>query len=432
MMERLTRQQAIELLYKYPYKFGHLVGFTKLTKLHNNWIKDMLNIEADDGTLQAHRGSFKTTCISIALAAIVVLMPQKRALFMRKTDADIKEIMLQVMKILNSEYMRYLVQCIYGIDLKFTKNTSNEISTNLTNDVKGTAQITGRGTSGSITGKHYDLIFTDDIINIDDRYSEAERERTKRVYQELQNLKNQGGRIYNTGTPWHKEDCFLLMPEPKKFDCYSTNLLSEVDIDNLKSVMLPSLFAANYELKHIASEDVIFTDPETGAEPSMIEQGAMQLDSAFYGSDFTAWTIMRKIDNKYYVYGQLRRKHVEDCYGEIMADYNKFMCGKLYTETNADKGMVGKDLRRLNAKVILYAETMNKFLKISTYLRAIWKDVFFIKGTDPEYINQICEFTEDAAHDDAPDSAASLARLLYFKDTPKTYKSLFTGEMING
>ena len=56
---------------------------------------------------------------------------------------------------------------------------------------------------------------------------------------------------------------------------------------------------------------------------------------------------------------------------------------------------------------------MNKHIKISTYLKAIWTDVCFMEGTDPEYIEQICDYTEDAEHDDAPDSASCLARLLY-------------------
>ena len=42
-------------------------------------------------------------------------------------------------------------------------------------------------------------------------------------------------------------------------------------------------------------------------------------------------------------------------------------------------------------------------------------DVVFVDGTDDEYIDQICDYFEDAEHDDAPDSAASLARLLYRK-----------------
>ena len=83
------------------------------------------------------------------------------------------------------------------------------------------------GINGSITGKHFDRIFTDDIVNVQDRTSKAERDRTKIVYQELQNIRNRGGRIFNTGTPWHKEDCFSLMPNIERYDCYSTGLISK-------------------------------------------------------------------------------------------------------------------------------------------------------------------------------------------------------------
>ena len=86
--------------------------------------------------------------------------------------------------------------------------------------------------------------------------------------------------------------------------------------------------------------------------------------------------------------------------------------------------MVGKDLRKNGLKVILYHEGMNKYLKIVTYLKAIWKDLIFVTGTDPEYLRQITDYYEDAEHDDAPDSAASLARILYNKKN-EPYQPLF-------
>ena len=304
---------------------------------------------------------------------------------------------------------------IFLINLKLLSQTQTEINTNLAIGVKGTAQLLGIGTKGSITGKHFDRIFTDDIVNVDDRTSRAERERTKLIYQELQNVKNRTGRIINTGTPWHKEDCFSIMPEAEKWNCYDIGMFTKEQLEEIKSKMLPSLFAANYELRHIASENVIFLDPQTGADVSMVEQGIMHVDSAFYGEDYTAWSIMNRHDGKCYLYGKVRRKHVEDCYDEIIADYERFNIGKLYNESNADKGMVGKELRKRGLKVKIYHEDMNKYLKIVTYLKALWQDIIFVDGTDSEYIEQICDYYEDAAHDDAPDSAACLARLFVKK-----------------
>ena len=410
----MNRQQAIDFLKYNPVKYARLLGFDKLGDIHNDWIIDMVRGK-DDTTLQGHRGSFKTTCVSFALSELIILLPRSRTMFLRKTDGDVKEIIKQVQKILSDPHTLYLVECIYGINLKLNTQSMTEINTNLSTDAKGTSQLLGIGLGGSITGKHYDRIFTDDIVNVKDRTSRAERERTKLIYQELQNIKNKGGRIYNTGTPWHKDDAFSIMPKAKRFDCYSTGIMTEKELQERRESMLPSLFSANYELKHIASEDVIFTEPKLNGDPAACEQGIMHLDSAFYGEDYTAWSIMKMVDDKYYLYGRIKRKHVEDCYEMIKQDYERFMCGKLFNESNADKGMVGKELRKKGIRVSLYHENMNKHMKIVTYLKAIWKDVIFVEGTDPEYIDQICDYFEDAEHDDAPDSAASLARILYKK-----------------
>ena len=416
------KKKYLRLLMMYPYKFGRAVGFTKLTELHNKWMVDMINGEKDQ-TLQAHRGSYKTTCVSIALAIILILKPNIKTAFIRKNDTDSREIIKQTATILLHPLTALIVYELYGVDLSI-EYTANKINTNLSNDPRGTSQLVGRGCGGTSTGQHYDLIFTDDIVTVADRTSEPSRESTKKFYQELQNIRNRGGRIFNTGTPWHKEDCFMLMPNISKYNCYETNLISDEELRQIKDSMLPSLFSANYELKHIAPEDVIFTNPQTGAENCMVEQGVMHLDCAYGGDDYTAWSIMVKKGDQYYLYGQMRRKHVEDCYPEIVEDYHRFMCGKLLNEDNADKGMVGKELRKQGLKVILYHEGMNKFLKIATYLRSIWKNLHFVKGTDETYLDQILEFCEDAAHDDAPDSAASLARFLYGK-AAKPYQPLF-------
>lgn len=422
----MTRQEAVEFLLYNPVKFGKMLGFTKLGSLHNDWIVDMVK-GTEDRTLQASRGTYKTTCDSIALAEIIILLPRLRSMFMRKTDTDVKEVIKQVQKILKDGHTRYLVQCIYGVNLRLTVASAFEVSTNLMTDLKGTNQLLGIGMGSSITGKHFDRIFTDDIVNIQDRISKAERERTKAIYQELQNVKNRDGRIFNTGTPWHPEDCFSIMPNAEKYDCYHPeikSIISAEELADIKSKMLPSLFAANYELRHIASENVIFTNPQTGGDPELCKNGLMHLDSAFYGEDFSAWSVMNRHGGKYYLYGQIRRKHVEDCYELIKADYERFLCGKLLNESNADKGMVGKDLRKMGIKVILYAEKMNKYMKIVTYLKAIWKDLVFVEGTDPEYIRQITDYFEDAEHDDAPDSAASLARTFYKKADNSNYRPI--------
>lgn len=410
----MTREAAIAILLNEPVKIGYAVGFDKLTALHNCWIVDMIR-GTQDKTLQAHRGSYKTTCVSIALACTFVLLPNKKTLFLRKTDEDVKEVIRQVRNILLSAPMQEAARLIHGKDMVLIKQTASELSSNLPGDSKGTSQIVAMGINGSITGKHFDRIFTDDIVNVQDRTSKAERDHTKIVYQELQNIRNRGGRIFNTGTPWHKEDCFSLMPNIERHDCYSTGLISKEQLQIIREAMTASLFAANYELRHIASDDVIFTSPQTGADPALAEQGICHIDASYGGEDGTAFTICKKSGGKYYIYGRLWQKHVDDCLPEIIRLRKAFNAGIIYCERNADKGYLAKALRDKGERADTYHEKTNKFVKITSYLKSEWKNVVFVAGTDAEYINQICDYTENAEHDDAPDSAASIVRKLWNK-----------------
>lgn len=414
----LSRSDAVQYLVQTPYKLGHMLGFDRLTELHNGWIRQMV-LSQSDRTLQAHRGSYKTTCVSLALCILMVLYPSQRILFMRKTDADVKEVIGQVRKMLEAPQVRYLARCIWGVDLKMAKASAVELSTSLVEDIKGTAQLTGRGTNGSITGKHYDIIFTDDIINVEDRTSRAERDRTKLVYQELQNIKNRGGRIYNTGTPWHKEDAFCLMPEPETYDCYSTGLIDTETLDVIRSRMTASLFAANYEMRHIASDSVIFGDPQTGFDMALAEQGICHIDAAYGGEDYTAFTVVHKVDGFYYAFGKIWQRHVDDCLPEIIGWRQKLNAGKIFCEDNGDKGYLAKELRRRGERAVAYHEDTNKFLKITSYLKAEWSQVRFVNGTDKAYIEQVADYTEDAEHDDAPDSLSCLVRQLWRKSDEK-------------
>ena len=410
----MTRKQAAELLIHKPVIFARAAGFTKLGDIHNDWIVDMVR-GTDDKTLQAHRGSYKTTCVSVALAIIAVLLPNCKTMFMRKTDSDVKEVVRQVQNLLLSPYMQALCEAIHGKPLSLATASATEINTNLSTDNKGASQIVAMGVNGSLTGKHFDRIFTDDIVNVQDRISKAERDHTKIIYQELQNIKNRGGRIYNTGTPWHKFDCFSIMPKAVKYDCYVTGLISDDELANIRDSMSASLFAANYELRHVADEDVIFTNPQTDADPAMVEQGEAHIDAAYGGEDFTAYTLVNKRDGLYYVFGKLWGKHIDDCLDEIQRIQARYNAGRIFCEDNGDKGYLAKELRRRGERAFVYHENQNKYIKITSYLKAEWRNVRFVSGTDKEYINQICDYNENAEHDDAPDSLASSIRRLWSK-----------------
>ena len=401
----------------HPAQVGRWCGFDLLTDdLHDGWMRDMIS-GTDDMTLLAHRGSYKTTCLSVALAIIISSDPARNLIFMRKSEDAVKEIIQQVHKIILSEPFRYLTGKAYGEDygpVTLRQASSTSITTDVYAAAKGAAQLLGIGTSGAITGKHADVVITDDIVTLEDRTSKAERDRIVRVYDELQNIRNRGGRIINTGTPWHPEDAISKrMPNVQRFDCYTTGLLTPEKIAELKASMAPSLFAANYELQHIAAENALFsTYPGTTNNAAMLWDGIAHIDAAYEGEDYTALTCGRRIGGKLYLYGRIWRAHVDTVMDAILADCDRLRCAPIYCETNGDKGYLGRELKARGASVRAYPEKMNKYLKISTFLRKWWGNVVFLSGTDPAYIAQIMDYNEQAEHDDAPDSAACICRIL--------------------
>ena len=158
-----SKQAVLDLLWNEPYKIGHWVGFKDLTALHNEWLRSFLYAEKDQ-TLLAHRGSYKTTDLSLFLAIHTVERPNENVMFFRKTDDDVTEVLVQTQKILKAGCMQRIVRILYGMDLKFLRENNSEIHTNLCTSTKGVSQVVGLGIGTSITGKHADIVVTDDIL----------------------------------------------------------------------------------------------------------------------------------------------------------------------------------------------------------------------------------------------------------------------------
>ena len=407
--------EKIQDLLDNPDEIGRRIGFKDLTaKLHGEWIKEMV-YGLPDYTLQAHRGSYKSSCLAVAISLLLVIDSKKNIIFLRKTDNDVSEMLGMVSKILKSEVMNDIANSLYGLDLQIVTESQTHLSTNLWTSPMGAPQLLGLGIKSSITGKHAWYVITDDICNKDDRESRAERERTKRQYDELQNIRNRGGRIINLGTPWHKDDVFSKMPNIHQFDCYTTGLLSKEKIGELRQSMAPSLFAANYELKHIASSEVIFeTAPKFTDDPMKLRDGISHIDAAYGGRDYTAFTCgKRDWDNDIiYLYGKIWHQAVDKVLDIIGDEARRLICLPVHCEDNGDKGFLAQELFRREIYSQTYTEHMNKYIKITTFLRKWWPRIVFLEGTDPEYIDQILDYTENAEHDDAADSAACVCRIL--------------------
>lgn len=425
---------ALEYMVRHPAALARRLGYKDMRdELHGKWMTQMITARRDM-TLQAHRGSYKTTCLGVVIAVLMAVEPDKNIIFLRKTDNDVVEVLKQVQKNIEHPEFKRLTACLYarsdekpGEPLKIVKSTMTELTTDAYGALTGAAQVLGIGIGGSLTGKHADIIITDDIVNRLDRTSRAERERTKAAYMELLNVKNRTGRMINTGTPWHKEDAFTIMPPAQRYDCYTTGLITKEKLEELRGQMSPSLFAANYELVHIAAEGALFAVwPKKVTDAALLRDGIAHIDAAYDGEDYTALTCARRVGDTIYIYGRLWRAHVDTVLNTAMAECERLMCGPIACEDNGDKGYLAKEIKKRGGTPKRYTEKMNKYIKISTYLKKWWKNVVVLEGTDRAYIEQITDYTEDAEHDDAPDSAACVCRMLDARGS-EPYKSVFGG-----
>jgi hypothetical protein len=175
------------------------------------------------------------------------------------------------------------------------------------------------------------------------------------------------------------------------------------------------------------------TYPEYTEDESLLYDGIAHIDAAYGGSDGTAFTCAKKTvtENgvKIYMFGKLRNQHIDTLMDVFMEDMSRLRCSPVYMERNADKGFVGREFHRKGQLVRLYDEHENKFKKIATFLRKWWPSIVFLKGTDKRYIEQIMAYNEGAEHDDAPDSAACICRVLDNKSGIPYKSPLFGGKL---
>lgn len=412
-----------------PYRIAQDVGFKDVRRYpHNEWMREIMTGKTDY-TLLAHRGSYKSSVLSVCIALFMIVRPDSNIIFLRKADNDVSEMIRMVKKALESEILQHISKVLYKRQIELKESTASTITTNLYMSASGASQLLGIGLKSSITGKHADLVITDDICNVLDRTSKAERDKTKLQYQELQNIRNRGGRIINLGTKWHAEDVFTLMDNINVYDCYHTGLISDEQLQKIRNSMSPSLFACNYELRIIAAENALFeTPPQFFDKPELLRDGIAHVDAAYGGEDYTAFTCGKRVGDTLYMYGRMWHTHVDTCIDRILDDAERLMCAPIYCEDNADKGFLAKEIKQKKPEMPTrkYHEKENKYQKISEYLRKWWPNIQWLEGTDPEYLAQIMDYTEEAEHDDAPDSAACICRM-FDRRTLDRYQSLFGG-----
>lgn len=424
--------EDLELIFKHPHILGHIAGYTKLKELHSEWVhylflKDGSKVRA----LFCHRGSYKSTTIAVAIVWRWLFFPEDTIMLLRKdfnasvqASGEIATIMRQpeireLFKFAHGEYPECLVEQVGSaiLDYSFRKKPSMSKS------------FRGVGSGSNITGLHYNIVVIDDLSNLQSRISRAERLKDVSVYREVTaNVQNRGdeetGFTRVIGTPWvdpSKGECLeAIIPEPKRYYLEDTNLISNIELDEIRRTTTHQLFNCNYLMQFVSSDSAVFIDPTFGKWDYLkCETPRAHVDFGFSKEgDATALTIGASLPNgMVQMVGFLFNGNGLEWIERIVEIMKSYRCRKVWVEDNRDAGWGCAKLRDAGVHAVAYHEGTNKNVKIASYGLELWHKVIWAEETDPQYLANLLDWQDLAGNtqDDAPDSYASLVRASFSK-----------------
>ena len=416
----------------YPHLLGHMVGKTKLTELHSDWIKLVWDTQPGKHfSLMSHRGAYKTTAITeMGIIYHLLFHPSDRIALIRETYTEAAKTLDTIKKYMESPALKSLFAFAHHKEPFAVRSPEGSVLYSFKRTVTKENSIDAYGINQVPTGSHYDRILCDDIVTINSRLSRACRERVKQgVLEIVTNIIDPGKSCYFVGTPWHYDDAWamkndegkLVIPEALKFRPQDTGILSPQELAEKRSTTTASLFAINYMLDtSVKDEGQIFDEPIYGDWDYTIRPTRIHghLDAAWDGTCTNALTIMaERPDGKIQAYGKIYPGTFEDCKGDISRECRLRNVRNFHIEKNPDKGMAAGELRKVPGfpTVHPYSESMNKDIKIVAFLKKCWQRIVWDPNTDPNYLNQINDYRPGQDPRDAPDSAASLIRQAIYK-----------------
>ena len=412
-----------------------MLGYQDLTPRHGRWIKDCWDDQTRETNFMAFRGSFKTTARGVVGTIYNQLQrPNETVIIARKTDTGAAEVVGEIVKHYQGPVMRWIYDSFWGVKQPLARFNAHGFDLTKKRKTRVTKEMSVQavGVGGSITGTHADIILADDIVTDRDRYYERERERTINFARELYNVVNRNGRLRWQGTAWHRKDALHVvapMPQPGSYWPIGSFDIAGVNpafIDQLRKETTPGLFAANYMLELV--EDV---SPEFGAPipgdltPEEWKQVKIvaAVDPAFDGEDFTAVSIGGMFKGRFYLKrGHIWRKNIADLYDTLERIFRENEVGKVICETNGAQVLAAREFARRGFLVHELKSTANKYARITDSLKKAWQRLCFGIHVSGDYLSQVCEYNENADHDDAPDSLHMLLDVLNPSETVQVGK----------
>ena len=408
-----------------PHKLGHMLGYDKLSPLHGEWIKLFFQY-AKFGVLQAHRGSYKTTCGIVGATLLFLCNPAMRLLIVRKNSSLASDVLKTIQKHFetNDVLRLYMFSRWNLTDAKTGVWSSERTTFAFKQTVTPESSITAAGVGASITGAHFDYIWSDDIVTIEDRYSPAAREWAKAYFRELNNLIDPLGQTRLSGTPWHSADVFSTVEEKyfedRRFPVGTVPMPADelTEIIARKDRLPYAEWCCNYELRHVQDNDtlgafetvdvwdcqycVAFIDPsfsdKTDTDATAVSVVGVNKRGKIL---FTGMKLPRSISDektRLDILDFLQRfTPVESVIESQLADTSIFFIDAFRASE-----------RRYPVKNLwtIKRQYKAKHERIAATVIANKPDMCILNGTQGDYSLEVSRYYKGAPHDDAPDSLA--------------------------
>jgi predicted phage terminase large subunit-like protein len=304
--------------------------------------------------------------------------------------------------------------------------------------------LTAIGFGTQMTGKHFDLIIADDIVNNDDRESPTIRKKKQRWFEDLISILEPEGEVLIIGTRWHFDDFYNYLindlnkrlPENEKYDIEVETAINEkgeanfpeiLTLEKLESLKLekgPVEFNSQYLNSPIASGTQIFCEEDfkyfnTDSLPKDI-QCIAYLDPSMgknYESDYSA-LIIGFIDNEkcLNIMDALIVKTLPDSIIEMVFSYcRKYNITIIGVESNSFQEYFANELSAKSGKLNLRIEKIkhytNKQIRIQSIQPAIKNGKIRFRKDMQRYYPLLREqllLYPLAKNDDAPDALEGL------------------------
>lgn len=282
---------------------------------HTDWdtIHDELEIflakPASKKALLLPRGHLKTSIVTVDKSIQYILNnPNIRILIANQVWDKARDMLSEIKENLEDKSQ---LSKIFGTFRSPVWNQDGFIVNGRTKALKEPT-IATTGVEAETTGGHYDVIFLDDLMGLQNCQTPEQREKVKRFRRSMINLLEPGGTLIEVGTRWHLDDTFSEIFEkereyydimvrtvvengkiifPKKFNLKFDRVAkrwSQTDepcmdyIEHLKRSMTPAEFSSQYMNNPIDEENQIFRQEyfKTYAKRAERQYVAMTIDPA--------------------------------------------------------------------------------------------------------------------------------------------------------